>query len=74
MYRKYLLAGAGILALTAPALAAEFFVAQNAADKTCAVVEAKPDGKTATMVGTASFKTKEEAEKAMAAAPECKKK
>ena len=74
MYRKYLLAGAGILALTAPALAAEFFVAQSAADKTCSVVEAKPDGKTATMVGKASYKTKAEAETAMAAAPECKKK
>jgi hypothetical protein len=74
MYRKYLLAGAAFLAFTAPALAAEFFVAQNVADKKCSVVETKPDGKTMTMVGKTSHKSKEEAEKAMAAAPECAKK
>ena len=51
MYRKYVVAGALIVAFAAPAFAAEFYVAQNAADKKCSVVEAKPDGKTAMMVG-----------------------
>jgi hypothetical protein len=73
MYRKYLLAGAGVLALTAPALAAEFYVAQSPADMRCTVVETKPDGTMMMMVGDTSYKSKEEAEKAMAAATECKK-
>ena len=72
MYRKYLVAGALIVAFAAPALAAEFYVAQNAADKKCSVVEAKPDGKTATMIGKTSYKSKDEADKALKAAAECK--
>ena len=35
MYRKYVVAGALIVAFAAPAFAAEFYVAQNAADKKC---------------------------------------
>jgi vancomycin permeability regulator SanA len=73
MYRKCALASALIVALAAPAFAAEFYVAQSAADKKCSVVEAKPDGKTAMMVGKASYKSKDEADKAMKAATECKK-
>lgn len=73
MYRKYVLVGALVVALAAPAFAAEFFVAQSAADKKCSVVEAKPDGKTAMMIGKASYKSKDEADKAMKAATECKK-
>ena len=73
MYRKYVVAGALIVAFAAPAFAAEFYVAQNAADKKCSVVDAKPDGKTATMVGKTSYKSKDEADKALKAATECKK-
>ena len=73
MYRKYVVAAAMIVAFAAPAFAAEFYVAQNAADKTCSVVEAKPDGKTAMMVGKTSYKSKDEADKAMKDAAECKK-
>jgi hypothetical protein len=73
MYRKYVLASAAIVALAAPAFAAEFFVAQSAADKSCSVVDKKPDGKTAMMIGKVSYKSKDEADKAMKAAAECKK-
>jgi hypothetical protein len=73
MYRKYAVAAAMIVAFAAPAFAAEFYVAQTAADKKCSVVEAKPDGKTATMVGKTSYKSKDEADKALVAATECKK-
>ena len=73
MYRKYVVAAAMIVAFAAPAFAAEFYVAQNAADKKCSVVEAKPDGKTAMMVGKTSYKSKDEADTALKAAAECKK-
>jgi hypothetical protein len=73
MYRKYVLAGAVVVALAAPAFAAEFYVAQNVADKKCSIVEAKPDGKAATMVGKMSYKSKDDADKALKAAAECKK-
>ena len=73
MYRKYVLAGALVVALAAPAFAAEFCVAQSAADKKCSVVETKPDGKTAMMIGKTSYKSKDEADKALKAAAECKK-
>jgi hypothetical protein len=73
MYRKYVLASAFVVALAAPAFAAEFYVAQSVADKTCSVVEAKPDGKTAVMIGKVSYKSKDEADTALKAAAECKK-
>ena len=73
MYRKYVLASALVVALAAPAFAAEFYVAQSAADKKCSVVEAKPDGKMSMMIGKASYKSKDEADKAMKAATKCKK-
>jgi hypothetical protein len=34
----------------------------DAADKSCSVVDKKPDGKTAMMIGKASYKSKDEAE------------
>jgi hypothetical protein len=73
MYAKYVLAAALVAASAAPAFAAEFYVAQNAADKKCSVVEVKPDGKATMMVGKASYPTKADAEKAMQVAAECKK-
>ena len=64
----------GVLMLAAsPALAAEFFVAQDATSKKCEVVDAKPDGTHQIMIGTQSYATKVEAKAAKKAAPECKK-
>jgi hypothetical protein len=73
MYRKYVLASALVVGLAAPAFAAEFFVAQSAADKSCSVIDKKPDGKTAMMIGKASYNSKDDADKALKAAAECKK-
>ena len=74
MIRKMILAGAAIAVLSIPAMAddAAFFVAKDAATKKCAVMDKKPDEKAAMMVGKDSYKTKEDAAAAMAAAADCK--
>jgi hypothetical protein len=73
MIRKMMIAGVAVATFAAPALAAtEFFVAKDAATQKCAVMDAKPDEKAAMAVGTVSYPTKEDAEAAMKAAPECK--
>jgi hypothetical protein len=61
-----------IVGFASPALAAEFYVAQSASDKKCTVVETKPDGKTAMMIGTGSYKSEQAAKAAMKALAECK--
>ena len=72
MTRVILVALTVTLAVAAPALAAtKFYVSKSVTDKKCTVVEVKPDGKTALNIGKGR-KTKADAEKAMAAAPECK--
>ena len=73
MIRKMMIAGVAVAAFTLPALAAtEFYVAKDAATQKCAVMDTKPDEKAAMAVGTASYPTKEDADAAMKAAPECK--
>jgi hypothetical protein len=73
MIRKMMIAGVAVATFAAPALAAtEFFVAKDAATQKCAVMDTKPDEKAAMAVGTVSYTTKEDAEAAMKAAPECK--
>ena len=62
-----------MVSLAAPASAATFYVAQSPTTKTCMVVAKKPDGKTAALVGTDTYKTKKTAEAAMKAASDCKK-
>ena len=58
---KYL-AAAGLLSFVAsPALAAEFYVAQDTDTKKCVIVDTKPDGKKLVMIGTSSYATKDEA-------------
>lgn len=72
MLNKLVLASVGLVILSAPAFAAEYYVAQNASDKKCEVTETKPDGTSVMMIGTAAYATKEEADAAMKAAAECK--
>ena len=72
--KKYVVVVAILTALTTPALAAEFYVAQNPTTQGCKIVETKPDGQTMVMIGTAPYATKEEAKAARKAAAECKKK
>jgi hypothetical protein len=73
MIRKMMIAGVAVATFTLPALAAtEFYVAKDAATQKCAVMDTKPDEKAAMAVGTVSYATKEDADAAMKAAPECK--
>ena len=56
MMRTYL-AAAGLLSFVAsPALAAEFYVAQETDTKKCVIVDTKPDGKKWVMIGTSEAK------------------
>ncbi len=59
--QKFLIAVSLLVFIVSPALAAEYYVAQDPTTKTCKVVEAKPDGKTTLMIGTLSYETKAEA-------------
>jgi hypothetical protein len=70
--QKYVVVAALLSMLVTPALAAEFYVAQDPSTKKCKVVEEKPDGKSMVMIGTASYATKDEARDAKKAAAECK--
>jgi hypothetical protein len=62
-----------LAAVSSPAFAAEYFVAQDAATKACAVSETKPDGTAQMQRGDKAFATREEAEAAIAADTECVK-
>ena len=70
--KKYLIAGRLVAGFVTPALAAEYYVAQNNTSHKCSVVAKKPDGKSMTMLGTDGFKTKSEAMTAMKGMTECK--
>jgi hypothetical protein len=62
---KYLLAGSLVLAVAAPAFAAdEFFIVRNP-DKKCVVVDKKPTTTTTVVVGDGVYKTRTEAESAV---------
>ena len=66
---------AGLLTFVfSPALAAEYYVAQDPTTKKCKVVDVRPDGTTMIMVGTTSYATKEEAKAAKKTFAECPKK
>ena len=70
--KKYVIAGLLVAGLTTPALAAQYYVAQNTTSHKCSIVSHKPDGKTLTMLGADGFKTKSEAESALKGMSECK--
>jgi hypothetical protein len=70
--KKYLIAGLLVAGFVTPALAAEYYVAQNNSSHKCSIVSKRPDGKTLTMLGTEGFKTKSEAESALKGMSECK--
>jgi hypothetical protein len=70
--KKYLIAGLLIAGMATPALAAEYYVAQNANSHKCSIVAHKPDGKTLTMLGGEGFKTKSDAQNALKGMSECK--
>lgn len=64
--------GLMLASFTLPALAAtQYFVAQNAMDKTCKVLTKKPDGKKWVELGDA-YKSKKDADAALKADTSCK--
>ena len=69
--KKYVIAGLLIAGMTTPALAREYYVAQNSSSHKCSVVSKKPNGKTLTMLGTEGFKSKSAAQTAMKGMSEC---
>jgi hypothetical protein len=68
--KKYLVAAALIVGFVTPAFAEDFYVAADLASGKCEMMTTAPDTKKYKMMGT--FKTKEEATKAMAGMKECK--
>ena len=63
--KKYLIAGLLVAGFVTPALAAEYYVAQDSSSHKCSVVSKKPDGTKQIMLGTDGFKTKSEAHNAL---------
>ena len=72
--RNYIVVAAVLCLVTSPAIAAEFYVAQDPSTKKCKIVEEKPDGNAMVMIGTEAYATKDEAKAARRAAAECPKK
>jgi hypothetical protein len=70
--KQYLIAGLLVAGFVTPALAAEYYVAQNNSTHKCSIVSKRPDGKTLTMLGAEGFKTKSAAESALKGMSECK--
>ena len=78
---RYALAAAFVLALSPPALAAEFYVAHDTATNECRVVTERPDDRpivvrdgsspSLKMVGSGAYKSEAEAQKALQAITEC---
>jgi hypothetical protein len=69
--KKYAIA-ALLVGLATPALAAPYFVAQNATTHKCEVLGSKPDGKSMIQVSTESYKSRTDAKKAMKDLSECR--
>ena len=72
--QKYVVVAALLSMVATPALAAEFYVAQDPTTKKCKIVEEKPDGKAMVMIGAGAYATEDEAKAARRAAAECPKK
>jgi len=59
---KYVLPLALVVAISTPALAAEYFVVRGP-DKKCKVVETRPTDKTVVVIGDRAYVSRDEAEK-----------
>lgn len=70
--KKYAIAALLVAGLATPALAAQFYVAQNTSSHKCSIVSQKPDGKSLTQVGSDGYKTRAAAETAMKGMSQCK--
>jgi len=63
-----------LISATSTLAASQYYVVQKAGGGACSVVTKKPDGTKEMMIGAAAYKTHAEAEAALKAAAECKKK
>lgn len=70
--RTYVIVGMIFAGMVTPALAAEYYVAQNLSSHKCSIVTHKPDGKSMTMLGSEAFPTKAGAQQAMKTMTGCK--
>jgi hypothetical protein len=71
--KNYVVAGLLIAGFATPALAAhQYYVAQSNSTHKCSIVSKRPDGKSLTMLGGESFKTRTDAENALKGMSECK--
>ena len=69
--KSVLIAGLLAAVLVTPALAAQYYVAQNNSTHKCSIVSHKPNGTKLILLGSDGFKTKSEARDAMKAMSEC---
>ena len=72
--QKIMVVAGLLMSVVSPALAAEFYLAQDPSTKKCKILDAKPDGTTMIMLGTSSYATREEAKAAKKTFAECPKK
>ena len=72
--QKIMVVAGLLMFVVSPALAAEFYLAQDPSTKKCKILDAKPDGTTMIMLGTSSYATREEAKAAKKTFAECPKK
>ena len=61
------------VAFATPALAAQYYVGQDAAINECRVVSQEPDGTTMKMVGSGAYRSEADAEKAIPSLTACNK-
>jgi hypothetical protein len=72
--KRYVIVPVLLIAFTAPAIAGEFYIAQDPTTKDCDIVEEKPDGQTKIMIGKGPYSSAQEARAAKKDATECAKK
>ena len=72
--QKIMVVAGLLMSVVSPALAAEFYLAQDPSTKKCKILDAKPDGTTMIMLRTSSYATREEAKAAKKTFAECPKK
>jgi hypothetical protein len=68
---RLLVAAAGLVALTTPSLAADYYIVQDTSTKRCSIVEQRPTTQTTTIVGGKTYTTRSEAEGAMKTVKVC---
>jgi hypothetical protein len=72
MLTRYAVAALAVAAFVTPALAAEFYIVQDASTKRCQIVEQRPTSTTTTIVGGDKvYTTRTEAESALGSVQVC---